>query len=71
MAKFDPDFSIFGTLAGDITEGTLVEKTRVNYVNQACLDLYGDLREQEVASIFREISGDDKKAGLLVNRFIE
>ena len=71
MAKFDPDFSIFGTLAGDITEGTPVEKTRVNYVNQACLDLYGDLRGREIASIFREISGEDEKARLLVGRFIE
>lgn len=71
MAKFDPDFSIFGTFAGDISNDTPVEKTQVNYVNQACLDLYGDLRGQELASIIAEIYGDDEKARLLVKHLIE
>lgn len=71
MAKFDPDFAIFGTLAGDVREGTPIEKTRVNYINQACLDLYGDLRGQELAALIAEISGDNKKARQLLKRFID
>ncbi len=71
MAKFDPDFSIIGTLAGDINEGTPVERARVNYINQACLELYGDLRGEELASIIIEISGDDKMAQTLIKSFVE
>jgi len=39
MAKFDSDFSIFGTLAGDIVGGVPIEKMRVDYVNNACVNL--------------------------------
>jgi hypothetical protein len=46
MAKFDPDFSIFGTLAGDIVGGVPIEKTRVDYVNNACVRPYVSLIER-------------------------
>ncbi len=71
MAKFDSDFSIFGTLAGDIVWGVPIEKTRVDYVNNACVNLYGDLRGNEIAEIFTEVIGDKEKAQLLVNRFFK
>ncbi len=71
MAKFDPDFSIFGTLAGDIKEGLPIDKTLVDYVNTSCIKLYGDLRDREVGSIFGEILGDEKKKQILLSRFLE
>lgn len=71
MAKFDPDFSIFGTFAGDITNGVLVENTKVDYVNKACVSLYGDLRGKEISAIFSEIVGDEEKAQRLLRRFIK
>jgi hypothetical protein len=68
MAKFDPDYALFGTLAGDIIAGTPVEKTRVDYVNRACVDLYGDLRSKKFADVFMENTGDEHRAQLLLNR---
>ncbi len=71
MAKFDPDFSIFGTFAGDITADVPIEKTRVDYVNNACINLYGDLRGRSIDEIFAEIVGDEDKAQIFLNPFIE
>jgi len=71
MTKFDPDFALFGTLAGDIIAGTPVEKTRVDYVNKSCISLYGDLRGKELCEVFTEIIGDMNQAQLMINRFVE
>jgi hypothetical protein len=51
MAKFDPDFAIFGTFAADILKGVNIGDTAINYVNKACIELYGDLRGKTVFEI--------------------
>jgi HD-GYP domain-containing protein (c-di-GMP phosphodiesterase class II) len=71
MAKFDPDFSIFGTFAGDITKDVQVENTVVDYVNNACVSLYGDLRGKAISAIFAEIVGNQEKAQQLLRQFVE
>lgn len=58
MAKFDADFSIFGTLAGDIKNSVPIENTVIDYANKACVDLYGDLKGRRIGELFEEITGE-------------
>jgi HD-GYP domain-containing protein (c-di-GMP phosphodiesterase class II) len=68
MAKFDPDFAIFGTFAADILEGVNIGDTAINYVNKACIELYGDLRGKTVFEIISKICGNIKKGQELLNK---
>lgn len=63
MARFDPDFSIFGILAGDLLDGTSIEDTRIDYVNKACTDIYGDLKGVPLGQLFAEIAGSCELGG--------
>lgn len=71
MARFDPDFSIIGILAGDMIEGVPVELTKIDYVNKACTDLYGDLTGMEFGRLFTIIAGGTEEGQELFTRFKE
>ena len=55
MVKFDPDYAMFGVIAGDIFED--IGDTVIGYTNEMCIQLYGDLRGKTVKDILCEISG--------------
>jgi HD-GYP domain-containing protein (c-di-GMP phosphodiesterase class II) len=71
MARFDPDFSIIGILAGDLIEGVPLELTKIDYVNKACTDLYGDLTGMEFGRLFSIIAGGAEEGRDLLARFEE
>jgi HD-GYP domain-containing protein (c-di-GMP phosphodiesterase class II) len=71
MARFNPDFSIIGILAGDLIKGVPLESTRIDYVNKTCTNLYGDLMGTELGSLFNLITGDEKEGKRLLLRFEE
>jgi len=54
--KFDPDFAIFGTFAAELQEGVALGDARISYANQACIDLYGDLRGQTISQVITRVS---------------
>ncbi len=66
MTKFDSDFAIFGTLTADITDSQDIGEGIITYANQACIDLYGDLRGNTVLDMFCNITGSLKKGTDLV-----
>lgn len=68
MAKFDSDFAIFGAFAADILEGVSIGDTVINYVNKACIELYGDLRGKTIFEIVSEICGSAEKGQVLLDR---
>ncbi len=70
MAKFDSDFAIFGTLATDILEDVSIGDSVINYVNKACIELYGDMRGKTIIEIFSEICGSTEKGQVLLDKFI-
>lgn len=67
MARFDPDFSIIGILAGDLIKGIPVELTKIDYVNKACADLYGDLIGVEFGRLFRLVAGSTREGQELLS----
>ena len=69
MARFEPDFSIFGILAGDILPGVAIEHTRIDYTNKACIDNYGNLHGRTFADIFNEIVDSKKESMELLTQF--
>ena len=71
MARFDPDFSIIGILAGDLIKGIPVKLTKIDYVNKTCTDLYGDLIGVEFGQLFNTIAGDVNEGQELLARFEE
>ncbi len=70
MVKFDPDYSIFGTLAGNIKPDQPVEKTEVTYANDAYVTLYGDPVGKTFFRLFEEISSDRDEAEKLFQELI-
>ena len=71
MARFDPDFSIFGILAGDLLPGKPIENTRIDYVNQACAEIYGDLTGMEFSELFATIAEGTEAGTSLMEKFKE
>lgn len=71
MARFDPDFSIFGILAGDLLPGKSIETTKVDYVNQACEEIYGDLTGMEFGELFAAIAGGSDAGATFMKSFKE
>ncbi|MDJ0622375.1 MAG: HD domain-containing phosphohydrolase [Desulfocapsaceae bacterium] len=71
MARFDPDFSIFGILAGDLRPGKPIENTRIDYVNQACAEIYGDLTGMEFSELFATIAEGTEAGTSLMEKFKE
>ncbi len=71
MARFDPDFSIFGILAGDLLPGKPIETTRIDYVNQACAEIYGDLTGMEFSELFATIAEGTEAGTSLMEKFKE
>jgi len=71
MARFDPDYSIIGILAGDLIKGIPVESTKIDYVNKTCTDLYGDLTGMEFGRLFSLIAGGVEEGREILARFEE
>jgi HD-GYP domain-containing protein (c-di-GMP phosphodiesterase class II) len=87
MVKFDSCFAIFGTLAAECIQGTPLGESIISYTNNACTELYGELRGKSIAGIFSEIcsgktasqqflytlesEGSVTFEGILSNRFIK
>ncbi len=69
MARFDPDFSSIGILAGDLIQGIPIELTKIDYVNKTCTDLYGDLIGMEFGKLFVLITGGADEGQQLLTRF--
>lgn len=69
MARFEPDFSIFGILAGDILPEVAIEQTRIDYTNKACIDNYGDLLGRTIADVFYEIVDSKEDCTALLSQF--
>ena len=70
MAKFDSDFAIFGTFAADILEDVSIGDTIITYTNNACIELFGDLRGKTIYEILSEICGSAQKCQVLLDSFI-
>ncbi|MDH3575379.1 MAG: hypothetical protein OET57_18725 [Desulfobacteraceae bacterium] len=68
MAKFDPDFAIFGTFAANILESIEIGDTAIDYVNKACVEPYDDLRGETVFEIISKICGNINKGQDLLNK---
>ncbi len=69
MARFEPDFSIFGILAGDILPGVAIEDTKIDYTNKACSDNYGELLGQTLTELFQEIVETETESFALLDKF--
>lgn len=70
MVKFDPDYSIFGTLAGNVQPDKPVENTEVSYANEAYITLYGDPVGKTFFELFEEICPDKHTAEKLFHELI-
>ena len=70
MARFEPDFSIFGILAGDILPGVAIEETKIDYTNKACSDNYGELLGLTLTELFQEIVETEAESFALLDKFI-
>jgi HD-GYP domain-containing protein (c-di-GMP phosphodiesterase class II) len=68
MAKFDSDFAIFGTFAADILDNVSIADTVINYANNACIELYGDLRGRTIFEIISESCESNEEARVLLGR---
>ncbi len=69
MARFEPDFSIFGILAGDILPGVAIEDTKIDYTNKACSDNYGELLGLTLTELFQEIVETETESFALLDKF--
>lgn len=70
MVKFDPDYSIFGTLAGNVHPDQSIENTKVTYANDAYIALYGDPVGKTFFGLFEEICSDRNEAEKLFQKLI-
>jgi len=68
MAKFDTDFAIFGAFAADLLEGVTIGDTVIDYVNQVCIELYGDLRGKTILEIISDICTSAENHQALLDR---
>jgi hypothetical protein len=68
MAKFDPDYAIFGTLSADIEEDKRIGDAVVDYINRACTKLFGEIRGRTISELFVETSGSTEKGHELLTR---
>lgn len=69
MSRFDPDYAIFGTFSADITEGVSVGDSKIDYANNACIELYSDLRGRSISEVITEICGSPEECRVLLETF--
>lgn len=69
--KFDPDYAIFGTLGGEISDDSDIGGAKISYVNRASVSLFKDFSGVSIADVIREIADSEVEGEVYVDRLIK